>query len=375
MLYYIGYYNCDLIREEDRIVAPASENKMGYMISAISEAYERPFEIVSPAGTRRYRYIKGNRYQLNKRAALKTFSSFNSKMRFLRIAGHLFTKLSFFLYLLFRVRSTDHLLVYHSLAYMRTIKLIRKIKKCKLTIEVEELYSDVTCDAQLRKKELGYLQIADHYIFITELLRTQVNTEKDYLISHGTYRTNPKRSDKFDDGNIHVVYAGSFNPVKGGAIAAVEAAEFLSPQYTLHILGKGNPKDTEAVINRIEDVSRKAKCKIIFDGYKSGKEFEAFIQSCHIGLSTQQPDGKYNASSFPSKILMYMSNGIPVVSIRIPAVETSNVGDYIFFYDSPSPQEIAKAIMKVALDGENSVREKLTELDERFMREIAGLLH
>ena len=244
-----------------------------------------------------------------------------------------------------------------------------------MIIEVEELYSDVKEDINLRKKEIAYFQIADKYIVITELLNREINIKnKSRIISHGTYRTVPKYSDKFNDGKIHVVYAGSFNPVKGGACSAIDAAEFLAENYILHILGKGTESDTKTVIQRIKHVSQTSKCKIVFDGYKTGQEFDAFIQSCHIGLSTQQPDGKYNASSFPSKVLMYMSNGVPVVSIRIPAVESSNVGEYIYYYDVPTPEKIAEAIKSVPIDNCLSAREKLNELDEAFRLDLSNLL-
>ena len=218
MRYYIGYYNCDLIRHEDRIVAPASENKMGYIISALSEVDSQPYEVVSPAGTRKNRYIRGKRYPLSGQATLKTFSSFSSNIKILRGIGHVLTRSAFFLYLLRRVKPTDHLIVYHSLAYMGIIETICRIKKCKLTIEVEELYSDVTCDAELRKKEIKYLQNADSYIFITELLREQVNTTRAYIISHGTYRFGQSYGMRFADDRIHVVYAGTFAKAKGGVL-------------------------------------------------------------------------------------------------------------------------------------------------------------
>ena len=65
-----------------------------------------------------------------------------------------------------------------------------------------------------------------------------------------------------------------------------------------------------------------------------------------------------------------MSNGLPVVSIRIPAVETSNVGDYIYYYDTNDPQNIAQAIKSVPVDRNLGVREKLNELDVIFKKEL-----
>jgi glycosyltransferase involved in cell wall biosynthesis len=142
----------------------------------------------------------------------------------------------------------------------------------------------------------------------------------------------------------------------------------------MHILGKGTQADTEIIRQRIQQVSTETGCSIVFDGYKTGKEYDTFIQSCHIGLSTQQPNGKYNVSSFPSKILMYMSNGLPVVSVKIPAVYTSNVGAYIYYYDEPTPANIADAVRSVPTHDYILAREKLRELDEKFKKELSDLL-
>lgn len=375
MIYYLGYYSCDQIAAEKRVAAPPAMNKMGYIISVLSEIGEQKSIVVSPCETAMKRYVKGGMHELSDRVSLKTFDSFQSRNKIIRGLGHMWTKSQLLLFLMRHVTSDDTVIVYHSLALMGVVKKLKKKKKCNLIIEVEELYSDVKEDVALRAKELEYLQIADQYIVITELLNKEVNLQnKPRIISHGTYRTLPKCGEKFNDGKIHVVYAGSFNPVKGGACSAIEAAEFLDENYVLHVLGKGSVADTETIVQNIEQVSSRSKCQIIFDGYKTGKDFDAFIQSCHVGLSTQQPDGKYNASSFPSKILMYMSNGISVVSIRIPAVDTSDVKDYIFYYDIPTPENIANAIMCVSVDHTCDPSDRLHELHEAFARDLSAFL-
>jgi glycosyltransferase involved in cell wall biosynthesis len=331
--------------------------------------------VVSPSETGVSQYMRGSIHEINDHISLKTFDSFHSRNKLLRGVGHKLTKSQLLRYLRRYVTAEDTLIVYHSLVLMEIVRKIKQEKKCRLIIEVEELYSDVREDNVLRKKEIDYLQIADQYIMITELLNREVNLSgKPYLISHGTYRTVPKYCEKFDDGKIHVVYAGSFNPVKGGALTAIGAAEFLDEKYVLHVLGKGSEEATAAVRQKIEQVAVKTECRIVFEGYKTGREFDSFIQSCHIGLSTQQPDGKYNASSFPSKILMYMSNGLPVVSVKIPAVELSQVGEYICYYQEPAPEKIAQAIRQVPADGGMRVLDKLNALDKAFHRELSDML-
>jgi len=374
MVYYIGYYNCDAIRNEQRIVAPAAENKMGYIITALSQISEEPFEVVSPAQTKAHRFFNGRKQEIQNGVWLKTFPSFYSKFKPLRVIGHLLTKWAFTRYLMKHVKQEDHLLVYHSLAYKDVIRRIQKRKKCKLTIEVEELYSDVTGNTAQRKEEIAYLQTADSYLFITELLRQTVNTEKPSVLSHGTYQALPDYGFRFEDDKIHVVYAGTFRKAKGGAYTAIEAAEFLDDRYVLEVLGGGNEQENAAIRQLIEDVSKKTDCEIRYVGFKSGEDFHSYIQACHIGLSTQPPDAGFNATSFPSKVLMYMANGLRVVSVRIPAVETSAVGDRISYYDHQDASEIAQVIRSVTFDDGYDSKTHLETLHTSFTEQLKNLL-
>ena len=376
MTYYLGHYICDLLSNERRWGALPTMNKMGYIISALTEITPNKAMVLSPCETGSKQLVKGQTHRLNDKIELRTFHSRNSDNRILRRCYHMMTETHLYLFLLKHVTKDDTLIVYHSLALMSIVKRIKRLKKCRLIIEVEEVYADVNEDAALRKKELKYLQIADAYIAITEMVNKAVNLQnKPRILSHGTYETIPTYGQKFPDGKIHVVYAGSFNPIKGGALTAVGAAEYLDDRYVMHILGRGGDEaSSKMVFNKIAQVSEKTACQIVYNGYYTGKIFDTFIQSCHIGLSTQQPDGQYNASSFPSKILMYMSNGLPVVSVRIPAVESSQVGDYIYYYDDPTPEKIAAAIKSVPTDNFMDARDRLNELDKAFKQDLSALL-
>ena len=140
-------------------------------------------------------------------------------------------------------------------------------------------------------------------------------------------------------------------------------------------MGFGSEEDKQNLLKTIEDVSKKTECTVTYDGLKSGEEYIRFIQSCDIGLSTQNPDAAFNATSFPSKILSYMANGLRVVSIRIPAIESSAIGDYMYYYDRQTPEAIAKAIMQVDLNDGYNGREIISKLDKKFTKEIAELIN
>ena len=177
MVYYLGYYSCGKISKEFRIAPPPAMNKMGYIISVLSRISDDKTLVVSPSETSLNKYVRGGLYELDNNVSIKTFGSIHSKNKIVRGIGHMLTKLQMQKFLMDNITSNDTLIVYHSLFLMKIVKKIKRLKKCRLIIEVEELYSDVKNDESLRKKELDYLQIADKYIMITELLNNEVNLQ------------------------------------------------------------------------------------------------------------------------------------------------------------------------------------------------------
>ena len=123
----------------------------------------------------------------------------------------------------------------------------------------------------------------------------------------------------------------------------------------------------------IEEVNALGKCKVTYDGLKSGDEYIKFIQSCHIGLSTQNPNASFNDTSFPSKVLSYMANGLRVVSVKIKVLETSSINDFLYYYQGEDPQKIAKAIMSVSVKDNYDSRSVIYKLDNAFSEKLRML--
>ena len=71
-----------------------------------------------------------------------------------------------------------------------------------------------------------------------------------------------------------------------------------------------------------------------------------------------------------------MSNGLSVVSARIPAIVNSSVGDLITYYDTQTPEEIANAILKVNVKNKGSKEQaRIKELDKRFQEGVKSILN
>ncbi len=367
---YLGNYDTDGTRS----ASPAGVTMMKYLLSALSAIGGR-VTMISPsfrkdgaAAPRECRREEG--YDLIFPASLA--KSRNPLMRLRRQWHH---RRALQRELEEQVQNGDTLVVYHSLLLMRAIKRLRRRRDFRLILQVCEIYSDVNGDAARRAQEIAFIQTADAYVFMTELMEQQLNTaHKPYAVCLGTYETGEGVKDTFGDGKIHCVYAGTFDPRKGGATAAIAAAAFLPTAYHMHILGFGTPQETAEIEAQAATFALAGGCTVSYDGCLHGEEYTRFVQKCDIGLSTQNPDGAYNATSFPSKILAYMASGLRVVSVRIPAVETSAVGENVTFYDEQSPKAIAEAILRVdATDGYDG-QALLHALDAQFKHSLQELL-
>lgn len=372
-IFYMAYYNSTNSSERRNAVL-SSVNKMNYICEALeNNGYNT--EIVSASGTTEKKFCKSKKVKLTDKTTLKLFSSLPRLNRIVSVIDRVILKTKLFLYMIKNTNKDSIVMVYHSLGYMSLVKRLKKLKGFKLIIEAEEIYGDVIGDEKTSQKEYEFFKIADAFIFPTELLSEKVNTEKKpEAIIYGTYHIEKELPKLFSDGKIHCVYAGTLDPRKGGAAAAVEAALFLNGDYHIHILGFGNEKEKAEMLNTIDNISKKSKADITYDGLLSGEEYIKFIQSCDIGLSTQNPNGKYNDTSFPSKILSYMANGLRVVSVRIPVVEESGIGKCVYYYDEQTPENIAKAIKSIDFSEEYDSRKTIGVLDKAFICVLKTML-
>lgn len=373
-IFYIGYYDTPENIEENRNIVLSATNKMNYIISVL-EKLGYNTKVISVSATKNRQGYPAKQVKLGEHSELLLLKTLPSGSVWRRLISRGYMRFQLFRYLISVPKKDDKVMVYHSVAYTNIVRWAKKIKKFKLILEVEEIYADVNGREKDRKKECKLFRKADAFIFPTELLNEKVNIEgMPYSIIYGTYQVEPDRNCKFNDSKIHCVYAGTFDPRKGG-VAAADAAGKLDSNYHIHILGFGNEKDKKRMIEKIEELSKQCECKITYDGLLSGEEYIRFIQSCDIGLSTQNPDAEFNNTSFPSKILSYMANGLRVVSIRIPAIEGSAVGKYISYYNEQTPEKIADAIRAIDFSQKYDSRKILSDLDKSFQNELGRLLN
>lgn len=368
-IYYLCYFDIPEHADQQRNFVLAATTKSGYEAKAFVKAgYE--VEIVSASGTCGGNFCPGSVTQLSENISLRLFDAKPAKTTVQRVFARRFLKKQLKSYLLENVTENDTLLVYHSLAYMDLVREVKEKKHPKLILETNEVYADVTGNEKIRPKEMAFLQSADGYVLSTELLLEKVNPQnKPFTVNYGIFAPEKKQFEPlFHDGKIHCVYAGVLEPRKGAG-TAIAAAKFLPENYHIHIIGFGSEQDTAEIQRQIAEISEQTACTVTFDGKKSGDEYLQFLQSCQVGFATQSSEAAFNATSFPSKVLSYLSNGLRVVSVRIKAIETSKVADLMYFYDGDSPKAVAEAMKSIDFSDGYDSRKCLSDLDEMFVND------
>jgi len=373
---YVAFYSSNIEESQNRQTALSATNKIDYICRALNRNnYE--VQIVSPSWTNNTSsFYQGDNKKIADCISLRTFATFGAKNKMARIIKYLFSLIQLFFYLLISTKKDQPVVVYHSVILFLPIRIAKFFKQFELILEVEEIYQDAQLLPKFfRKSEYKLFEIADKYIFPTELLNDKINkSNKPYAIIYGAYEVEEEQKLKFEYDKIHVVYAGTFDPRKGGAVAATIAAEYLPKNYHIHIIGFGSKKDTKSLMDKIEQVSKISDATLTYDGLLKGKEYIEFLKKCDIGLSTQNPDAEFNDTSFPSKILSYMANGLRVVSVRIKVIEMSAIGNAVYYYEEQTPKAIAKTIIGIDINQHYDSIELIRKLDKEFTHNIKELL-
>ena len=373
-IFYIGYFDT-VGSKYKHVVSPAGSFKMRYVAEAIA-ACNCHVNILSLARPvyEKTRLVNSEKVDVTFNIHAFFYPFFSVNNLYVRKICSIFQMLYFFVSILLRVRRADTLVVYHSLSYAFLIFLLRKIIGFNLVLEVEEIYQNVKSVFWFNSiLERLLFNSADAYIFPSELLEERINVKKkSFLIIYGSYKESPFLSEKSDDDKVHIIYSGTFDSRKGGAFSAIEAAEYLDQNYHIHITGLGTNEEVNRIQKAVNTVSAHTTCRLSYDGFINDNEFLPYLQQFNIGLCTQNPNDQLSSSCFPSKILLYLSNGLTVLSSKAPAVVKSSIASDLYFYEEQNPKSIAERIKAIPLNVDN--RGVVRKLDSDCKEKMALFL-
>lgn len=305
--------------------------------------------------------------------------TFGSKSKCFRMIERWFNILQMMFYLI-RVPNDDIVVLYHERYFRHAISFLKFFRSTpKIILQVEELYTMVgNYPQKMIDKEINSIRKADAYILVNDVISSILRLDTSlFCVAYGPYKANNISINEmpFKDNKIHVLYAGTFDRIKRGAEMAINACRFLPEKYCVHIAGFGKSDDISYIRLLIEKIKSVSQCEIIFEGCLSGKNYDNLLSKCSIGLSTQvSGEFKYSDTSFPSKVINYLSYGLTVVSTKIKVLEISKVSDLLSFYREDDPKAVANAIINSPLIEKKYAIQKIKVLDKMFEKQIKEII-
>lgn len=362
---------------EDKIVVyPSVLSKIDYIVDTVKAAGKEVVVVsVAPSCSGRF---SGFEKVIDEKETHIYLPSTRSKNKIIDILYFLKNAMTILMFLLKNVKKNDHVLVYHSLYHRLWIKIYSAIACRKLILQIEDVFSSLTKKARIHKNsEWKLFNKMQRCLCVNDILYNDLAHVPGRVVSYGSYNLPPQYPVQ-TDGKVRAVYAGVIEQERNAAFLAVQAARYLPEDYEVHILGFGTDENIQALNTAIHEMNRlMGRDVVFFHGKKVGEAYWAFLQGCDVALSTHT----YNAETiesanytFPSKVLTYMANNLPVVAQRLSVLECSAVSDNMAFYDDTRPEAVADAIVAAHNAKGMSCRQTIEALDREFKSAMKALL-
>lgn len=368
MIHYIGWYIAES-DDNDYSANVAGNLKMRYVAQRLIKVHKH-IKIFSLANRN-----NSNLYCEHKKIDEKGMEIIYSggcgdKNKISKIINPYLKLLQFIFYLVFRTKKDDTIYLYHSLLYTDAAANIKKIIKRKIILEIEEIYGySVDEDKKFVFKEIQNIKRMDAFLFVNEGIPKSLGIPEDkYVVSYGVCDIPKRTSERFDDGKIHVIYAGAIDKRKLGALTAAKTARFLPENYHLHIIGSGTEENVEILKSEINEINSVNNCcTVSYDGYKTGKELNDFLFKCHIGLSSNVMRANFANNSFPSKVITYMCHDLAIVLGYAKAFYDVDAAKDWNFYMELEPEAIANAVKAAQIVEVGHFHDVINKMDEELI--------
>ena len=346
MVYYFGFYISDKDKEKYKGNTPGNL-KMHYVVEQLKESGFNP-AIVSLASRRSdslgfYPKERSESQGCN----LSYLGSISGKGYFWARLNMIYKKLQFVWMMMSVVKRKDTVILYHSTEYTKLMAQLKRFITRKVIIEVEEIYGySAVADKPWVNEEIANIKKMDLHICVNEGIPQDLGLkEGNFVVSYGVGIIPKRRINRFDDGKTHVVYAGTIEMKKRGALTAIDAGQLLPENYVLHILGFGSNENIKLLQEKIEEINNDlGRIQIEYNGFKSGQDLDDFLFKCHIGLSSNVMRPNFANNSFPSKVITYMCHDLSVVLGYAKAFFDVPMSKGWVFYHEYTPEKIAEAI-------------------------------
>ena len=259
--------------------------------------------------------------------------------------------------------------------------LIPKLKGAKVILDIHDLVPELYCSkffkdhssliyealALLEKYSASFADhvIASNHIWYKRLLERSVTENNSSVILN--YPDNSifyRRTNHRDDGKSIMIYPGTLNWHQGldVAIKSFDKIREKAPGAEFHIYGDGPSKP--ALANLIRELSLEER--VLLNGMQPLDKMADIMSRADIGIVPKR-NNSFGGEAFSTKILEFMSLGIPVI------VSRTKIDNYYFndcvvkFFRSEDEADLAEKM--IALIKDRQERERLVPNASRFLED------
>lgn len=292
--------------------------------------------------------------------------------------GNLKESLCFTHKLLTKSKGIKIVIFYHSFIWVFLIPLLR-LFNIKVILQVNEIFYNAGTHNSFFYKlvELTLFRLSHGFILSSKatlpFIKKSGSTQPVVGEIPGPL-IKPFNKSKSTNGNkIKLVYAGviDYKDKRGAFITAELAQKLNNIEYEIDIFGFGSEKNISKLISEIKINNKTSKTKIFYNGSVSPKKLASKLDNYDIGLAIQGKDASFSESSFPSKILTYISAGLSVVATGTTAVNCWNHKNLIFVYKNNDLSDLLDYLLrynKNSFSKDNNA-EKLDNLIKNNLKE------
>lgn len=247
-------------------------------------------------------------------------------------------------------------------------KANKAVKTCLIVPDLPEFMSMRTNSNKIykilkkidRKRLYDNLKYVDSYTVLTEQMATWLNI-KNYTVVEGTASDVFKDVERGIDKNRTIVYAGSLAE-KYGIVDLIDAFKTIpDKELRLVICGKGDAE--KYVIKATQEDDR-----IKYAGMLLRDDVLKTYLSSSVLVNPRKNEGEYTKYSFPSKILEYLSSGVPVVAYKLDGMP-NEYANYINYVPDNTTESFAKILREVAIDKDGEYKKKALKASEFVKQE------
>ncbi len=360
--YYISFCSIDKEKYRDYLSPVPADLKTKYVCSK----FHGDLSVISLSSYRKFKFGTRKKETFGN---IRTLISFGGNTKIGRFLDGIIRKVYLFFFVKIVLKKNDTVIVYHSYKYTKFLARHINKKKIKAILEVEEIYGyNAIEDKPFLEDEINQIKAFDKFIFVNDYIPFELGIDPSrYVVSYGVINKPSARLEKKYDGFVHILYAGTIEEKKRGALYAVMSARYLPGNYVMHIAGFGNEKSVEKLKAVIEENNAEYSCKVVFHGMLKGDALNALMDRCHVGLSSNVIRPNFANNTFPSKTVTYMLHNLHIVSGYAEAFTKCKIcNDWQYFYEQ-SPSSIADAIKKIEADKIADYDSLLDEIDNELI--------